>query len=128
MFPSIRSNSRCVVLLPSYLMSYTAILLIDVIYLKHGGGTLLPSDIHTHRTYTKQAHHHVHALPSVRKFPALTFCFRCFTFSELCGDNSRALVPPTVPPSQQGHRKVTASVTHQPSLIICRLVSQNRGS
>lgn len=38
-----------------------------MIYLKHGGGTLLPPpDIHTRRTSTKQAHHHVHAPPSVR--------------------------------------------------------------
>lgn len=39
------------------------------------------------------------------QFPALTFCFRCFAFSELCGDNSRSLsLPPSLHPSRDTTR------------------------
>lgn len=42
MFPAIRGNSSCVLQLHSYLMSHTAMCLIDVIYPERGGRNALP--------------------------------------------------------------------------------------
>lgn len=58
-----------------------------------GEGLFLSSDIHTHRTSTKQAHHHASRAAVCSQFPALTFCFGSFAFSQVAGDNSCSSKP-----------------------------------
>lgn len=87
-----------------------------------------PPDIHTHRTSTKQAHHYVHALPSVRNSQLWHFVSAVSHFLNSAEIILALLPSPPSPPSQQGRHKVTASITYQPSHIICWLLSQNRGS
>lgn len=76
--------------------------LIDVIY-QGGGKTLLPSDVHTQHTCVKRIHPPRRLSAVCSLFPALTFPFRCFTFSRLCWENScYPFFHPAFFPSQQG--------------------------
>lgn len=76
---------------------------------------------HTYKTCTPPWKHS--AVCSL--FPVLTFSFCCFTFSQLCGDYSCCLSPPSLHPSSETARwHYPSPITHH----ICWLLSHNKDS
>lgn len=65
---------------PSYLMAHCIVCLINVIYLWQEGITLLPSDIHSQYSCTKDARPPWKHSAVCSLFPVLTFSGCCFTF------------------------------------------------
>lgn len=109
MFPGLRTSSRCLVFLPSYLISYPAICLIDVIYLNCWGRQRC-SPWHTHPNVSTQKRGHVSTTTAHRRPYSISTSDILFRLFHVFWKSEDIIHPLSRLLSQRGHCEVTASI------------------